>query len=1251
MQVSSIFRKFALIASITVGFTLSSTRLHAADTFGNGTIITPATASGGTGTVADLQSDNDVNYTVAKSGSMTVGGFGGHAGAINSVYVFAQYSVESGYSGTNALQINGVNTTIVPVDRDYGRWGYTEITGGSFGIDTSAEIESLSVTFINNDTGGGDSVFFDCIYIVVNPTSPIPIHPTWLEDFNGTGQAEPMVWEYEVGYKRNNEAQYYQAGTSNGWQEGGNFVIEGRKEVVSGYQYTSASIRTNNKYYWKHGRAQIRAQIPAKAGMWPAIWGTGETGQWPHNGEVDIMEYYQNKILANCAVGTAQQWTAKWDGSNRTMTSLTAVEPNWRTQWHIWTMQWDDQNVRLYCDNILMNTIPQTWLKNSDGYNTSWGPQYPFITNGMSCWLNLAIGGNAGGDPTATMNSGPQRYLIDYWKIWEGATDNVAPTDILLDSNLVAEGSAAGTVVGNLSALDADPAEVLKYQLVAGTGDTHNSQFVIPEFVSDNTLLGVLKTAAVLNYADGPTRSIRVRVTDIEGATYIKVLTVQVTSVSKYVTYDGNGSTSGSVPTDSTAYASGATVTVLDNTGGLARTGDNFTGWNTAADGNGIAYSPGNTFTITDNVTLYAQWTSAPTYTVAYDGNGHTAGTAPVNQTKIQGVDLTLAGQGDLTRTGYAFSGWNTASGGTGTDYAAGATYSADAAVTLHAKWTELPTYTVSYSGNGHTGGTVPGDQTKTQGVDLTLASNSGNLVRTGYTFVGWNSQADGLGTDYDEGATYIADADLTLHAKWNAVPVVDAGPDQVVHLTGESVQWTPADTTTVAWYDANDYSKITESSGAVSQWNDKSGNAYHMKQGTATAMPVYTAADSMFGGRPSISTGPSYKYLTMDQSVAMKRIYVVCYYGDGTQTAWTTHNALVGSPDGSVRLTGRSGGNKVFDGNAATQNFDYNGATYRNGSTVNTNGQVSGLPITGEIFTVTAASARTAQWRLLGNNANYTLWDGGVGEVIFTDGAESLAVQQNIEGYLAHKWGVSARLSADHPHYSAAPLKSVASATATLSGQVTDPDDLPASVWSDTGTGTGTGTVTFSDQTALNPNVTFSAVGTYVLRLTANDGSTQTISEVTITVNPAPPAGYVTWSEGVFANAFTLRSVDQNPDGDILNNFLEFAFGTDPTLNDSSEIAVDGSVNGPPRIIDAGGGVMEFYFMRRVDHGSAGSINYTAQFSSDLGTFYNNEVTPSFVATSSANPAYELVKLTYPASLPNLQQARFGRVMVEPVP
>jgi uncharacterized repeat protein (TIGR02543 family) len=158
---------------------------------------------------------------------------------------------------------------------------------------------------------------------------------------------------------------------------------------------------------------------------------------------------------------------------------------------------------------------------------------------------------------------------------------------------------------------------------------------------------------------------------------------------------------------------------------------------------------------------------SLNTYVVTYNANGATSGSAPGTQTKTHGVDLTLAtNSGFLARTGYSFVGWNTAANGSRINYAVGATYTVNADVTLYAKW-RLNTYAVTYNANGATSGTAPGTQTKMHDVNLTLATNSGSLARTGYSFVGWNTAANGSRINYAVGATYTVNADVTLYAKW----------------------------------------------------------------------------------------------------------------------------------------------------------------------------------------------------------------------------------------------------------------------------------------------------------------------------------------------------------------------------------------------------------------------------------------------------------------------------------------------------
>lgn len=103
------------------------------------------------------------------------------------------------------------------------------------------------------------------------------------------------------------------------------------------------------------------------------------------------------------------------------------------------------------------------------------------------------------------------------------------------------------------------------------------------------------------------------------------------------------------------------------------------------------------------------------------------------------------------------------------------------------------------------------------------------------------------------------------------------------------------------------------------------------------------------------------------------------------------------------------------------------------------------------------------------------------------------------MEGYLAHKWGLAGELPAGHPYKDAAPGQ--AAAEAGLDGAVTDadPDDTVSTTWSMV---SGPAPVIFADATAVDTTVTFTMAGTYVLRLTAFDGTATTFSEVTITVN-----------------------------------------------------------------------------------------------------------------------------------------------------
>ncbi len=268
------------------------------------------------------------------------------------------------------------------------------------------------------------------------------------------------------------------------------------------------------------------------------------------------------------------------------------------------------------------------------------------------------------------------------------------------------------------------------------------------------------------------------------------------------VSYSANGATSGSVPVDGNKYSSGATVTVLGNTGSLAQAGDSFAGWNTAANGSGTSYAPGATFTMANaNVTLYAQWTPLPTYSVTYSANGATSGSVPVDGNKYSsGATVTVLGNtGNLAQAGYSFAGWNTAANGSGTSYAPGATFTiASSNVTLYAQWSPTgSTFTVTYLGNGSTSGFgVPDPNQYKLGYTVTVLGNLGFFFKPDYVLTGWNTAADGSGTTYTVGSTFaMGPANVTLYAQWQAAnwpPVsIWGGAREAVALKADGTVWT----------------------------------------------------------------------------------------------------------------------------------------------------------------------------------------------------------------------------------------------------------------------------------------------------------------------------------------------------------------------------------------------------------------------------------------------------------------------------
>lgn len=270
-------------------------------------------------------------------------------------------------------------------------------------------------------------------------------------------------------------------------------------------------------------------------------------------------------------------------------------------------------------------------------------------------------------------------------------------------------------------------------------------------FAGWNTLASGLGTDYAVGASYAPTASV---------VLYTKWVALPTHTIS----YNANNATGGGVPVSQSGIYS--SVNLDNNSGLLTRSGFYFAGWNSQADGLGTTYEAGASFTPTSNVTLYAFWSNVATYSVTYSANGSTSGTAPLVQSGVTSSATVSANTGSLSRLGFRFDGWNTLANGTGTTYLASSMITLNSDTTLFALWASVPTYTVTFSGNGHTSGSTPAAVTSSNAT-INLSANTGVLSKTNFTFNGWNTQADGLGTHYDAGAVFALSASTTLYAEW----------------------------------------------------------------------------------------------------------------------------------------------------------------------------------------------------------------------------------------------------------------------------------------------------------------------------------------------------------------------------------------------------------------------------------------------------------------------------------------------------
>ena len=214
-------------------------------------------------------------------------------------------------------------------------------------------------------------------------------------------------------------------------------------------------------------------------------------------------------------------------------------------------------------------------------------------------------------------------------------------------------------------------------------------------------------------------------------------------------------------------------VTTIDNDSlaGQVRAGYTFGGWydNSAYSGDPVAsYAAGKTY--------YPKWMLKHNITVSSDGHGDVS--AP--ESAAEGTIVHLITK---PHDGYEFDKWDVIKGDISIENNEFTMPASD--VEIHATFTPI-NYTVTYDGNGASGGQVPAAQTYAYGSSIMVSGNTGNLTKDGFKFVGWNTQKDGKGIDYPVGSTFTITDNITLYADWTeiekySITIQTIGPGTVI--------------------------------------------------------------------------------------------------------------------------------------------------------------------------------------------------------------------------------------------------------------------------------------------------------------------------------------------------------------------------------------------------------------------------------------------------------------------------------------
>ncbi len=266
---------------------------------------------------------------------------------------------------------------------------------------------------------------------------------------NGVMQPDSSAWEYEKGYVRGTQRQYYTDKPQNVFLKDGMLYIRAIADTTLNPEYnpasddvrynkrrisTSGSIYTKDKYRFHGGIIETRAKIPALEGFAPAIWTSGD---WHYGySEIDIMEW----ITGNDH--TTVHWGKDWRNiTNRTMRlDKESLPADFFDRFHTWRAEWNQHYIRVYLDDVQIYELPldKTYVAER-GFSPFQNPE-----NKMNYKLNLAFYYDT---PVKTF---PTDFIIDYTRIYtpdkadSPLVNRISEARRLLDSTKNIKGYTSG---------------------------------------------------------------------------------------------------------------------------------------------------------------------------------------------------------------------------------------------------------------------------------------------------------------------------------------------------------------------------------------------------------------------------------------------------------------------------------------------------------------------------------------------------------------------------------------------------------------------------------------------------------------------------------------------------------------------------------------------------------------------------------------------------------------------------------------